>query len=278
MSRKELNIVKTSGETVKYSMKKLKASLRHSGATDAVIQRIIEKITAELYDGISTKELFSRAFYFLNKEKGTYASKYKLKRAIYELGPSGFPFENFISAVLKYSGYKTKVGEIVPGKCVPHEIDVIASKNGGDIMIECKFHGDEGLKCNVKIPLYIHSRFNDVKAVWDQNNISKLEKGWVVTNTRFTKDAEDYGNCAGLYLLSWDYPPEHSLKDRINRLGLYPVTVSTLLSGREKEFLLKREVVLCRQIVEHSFYLDHLGVSENRKKRILDEMKLISKV
>jgi len=275
---KEFNIVKTSGETVKYSLKKLKASLKHSGASDVIIQRIIEKINAELYDGISTKEIFNRAFYFLNKEKGTYASKYKLKKAIYELGPSGFPFENFISAILKYSGYRTTVGEIVQGKCVQHEIDVIAEKNGGNIIVECKFHGDQVLKCNVKIPLYIHSRFNDVKAIWDNKNSVKLEKGWVVTNTRFTKDAVEYGNCAGLYLLSWDYPPENSLKDRINRLGLYPVTVSTLMSRREKEFLLNREVVLCRQVVEHPFYLNHLGISENRKKRILHEMKVISKV
>ncbi len=278
MHLKELSIIKKSGEKVKYSLKKLHASLKHSGATDTVIQQIIEKINAELYDGISTKEIFNRAFYFLNKEKGTFASKYKLKKALYELGPSGFPFENFISAVLKYSGYRTKVGEIVQGKCVQHEIDIIGSKNGENIIVECKFHGDEGLNCNVKIPLYIHSRFKDVKAFWDNKNHAKLDKGWVVTNTRFTKDAIEYGNCAGLYLLSWDYPPENSLKERINRLGLYPITVSTLLSAKEKDFLLDRDIILCRQLMEHSFFLHHLGVSENRKKKILNEMKYICKV
>lgn len=278
MSRKNLNIVKSSGDSVKYSIKKLRASLRHSGANEHIVDRIIEKISAELYDGISTKEIFNRAFYFLNKEQGAFASRYKLKKAIYELGPSGFPFENFISAVLRCSGYKTKIGQIVKGSCVDHEIDILAKKNGENTMIECKFHGEEGLNCNVKIPLYIYSRFLDVKAFWDTHENTQLHQGWVVTNTRFTEDAIKYGNCVGLYLLSWDYPPENSLRERIDRLGLYPITVSTLLSKREKEFLVNRKVVLCRQLLEKSFFLSHLGVSDIRQKKIFNEMKRICKI
>lgn len=278
MHSKDLNIIKSSGEIVKFSTKKLRASLKHSGASDQIINEILENIGDELYDGISTKEIFNRAFYFLHKAKGTYASKYKLKKAIYELGPSGFPFENFISSVLNYSGFKTTVGQILQGKCVQHEIDIVAKKNSSNIIVECKFHGDDGLHCNVKVPLYIHSRFKDVKAFWDENNKEKLDEGWVVTNTRFTSDAITYGKCAGLYLLSWDYPPKNSLRERINRLGLYPITVSTLLTQREKGFLIEREILLCRQLLEKSFFLNHLRVSENRKKRILNEMKFICKV
>jgi hypothetical protein len=100
-------------------------------------------------------------------------------------------------------------------------------------------------------------------------------KGWVVTNTRFTSDALAYGKCAGLHLLSWDYPKENGLKDRIDRLGLYPITVSTLLTNREKQFLLSREIVLCRQLADDTFYLDHLGVSEPRKSKILAEISML---
>lgn len=275
MQLKDLNIVKKSGETVKFSSKKLQESLTHSGASDPLIKKILNKISAELYNGISTKEIFNRAFYYLKQEKGTFASKYKLKKAIYELGPSGFPFEKLISAVLSYSGYHTTVGTILQGKCVNHEIDIIGKKEEENIIVECKFHGDERLNCDVKIPLYIHSRFNDVKAYWDLNKKTKIDKGWVVTNTRFTKDAIKYGNCSGLFLLSWDFPPNNSLKDRIDRLGLYPITVSTLLSKKEKDFLLNRAVILCRQLAENSFYLNHLGVSEPRKKKILKEMSFI---
>ncbi|SDS17136.1 Restriction endonuclease [Formosa sp. Hel1_31_208] len=274
MEIQKIDITKSSGEIVKFSLDKLRASLKRTGADKATIDQIIDKVRDELYQGISTKEIYNRAFALLKKKKSYFASKYKLKKAIYELGPTGFPFERFVSAVLTYSGYKTKVGEILKGVCVSHEIDIIANKNTHTTIIECKFHGEQGLKCNVKVPLYINSRYNDVKAAWETNSkySSTLTKGWVVTNTKFTQDALQYGKCCGLYLLSWNYPKDEALKDRIDRLGLYPITVSTLLSNREKQFLLSRDIVLCRELLHDKFYLDHLGISDVRKEKILYEI------
>ena len=232
-------------------------------------------VKEELYEGISTHEIYNRAYAILKKNRSVFASKYKLKKAIYELGPTGFPFERFVAAILEYSGYVTLVDEILKGICVTHEIDIVATKNGSVTIIECKFHSEEGRNCNVKIPLYIHSRYTDVKAHWatKKNETKKVAAGWVVTNTRFTEDAITYGKCAGLYLLSWDHPVNDGLKDRIDRLGLYPITVSTLLSAREKQFLLSRDVVLCRQLWKDKFYLDHLGIPQNRKDKILEEIQ-----
>ncbi|GAA4241337.1 restriction endonuclease [Winogradskyella psychrotolerans] len=274
MNISDIDIIKSSGEKVKFSLEKLRASLKRSGAEEHIVNQVLDKVRDELYQGISTKEIYNRAFALLKKNKSYFASKYKLKKAIYELGPTGFPFERFVSAILKYSGYKTEIGKILQGKCVSHEVDVIARKNSEVTIIECKFHGDQGLNCNVKIPLYINSRYRDIKDNWQKlrKKEDPLTQGWVVTNTRFTKDALEYGNCCGLYLLSWDYPLNDGLKDRIDRLGLYPITVSTLLSQREKQFLLSRSVVLCRELINDKFYLDHLGVSETRKKKILDEI------
>ena len=271
----EIDIVKSSGEKAKFSLDKLRSSLKHSGADHNLVEQIVDKVRDELYEGISTNEIYNRAYALLKKKKSVFASKYKLKKAIYELGPTGFPFERFVSAVLEYSGFSTKVNVIMDGICVTHEIDVIAEKNGQTTIIECKFHGEEGRNCNVKVPLYIHSRYNDVKAHWDnkKNETKKLDKGWVVTNTRFTEHAIQYGKCTKLYLLSWDYPLNDGLKDRIDRLGLYPITVSTLLTNREKQFLLSRDIVLCRQLWKDKFFLDHLGISKTRTERILKEMK-----
>ncbi|WP_452228058.1 MULTISPECIES: ATP cone domain-containing protein [unclassified Lacinutrix] len=275
MDALDINIIKSSGEKVKFSIDKLRNSLQRSGANKATVNQILDIVRDELYQGISTKEIYNRAFALLKKKHRHFASKYKLKKAIYELGPTGFPFENFISAILKYSGYQTSTGDILQGTCVKHEIDVLAHKKENTTMVECKFHGEQGLNCNVKIPLYINSRYIDVKTHWNanNNNSTKLTAAWVVTNTRFTEDATLFGKCAGLYLLSWDYPKKDGLKDRIDRLGLYPITVSTLLTNREKQFLLSRDVVLCRDLLDDAFFLDHLGVSEVRKEKILEEIK-----
>jgi len=270
-----VDIIKSSGEKVKFSLTKLRNSLKRSGADDKTINQILDKVRDELYQGISTKEIYNRAFAMLKKKKHAFASKYKLKKAIYELGPTGFPFERFISEVLKHSGYKTEVGAILQGKCVSHEVDVIAHKATQTTVIECKFHSEQGYNCNVKVPLYINSRYHDIKENWHQlsKNGNSLEPGWVVTNTRFTEDALHYGKCCGLYLVSWDYPAKNGLKDRIDRLGLYPITVSTLLTQREKQFLISRSVILCKMLINDKFYLDHLGISDSRKTRILNEIK-----
>jgi hypothetical protein len=271
----DIEVVKSSGKTTKFSIAKLKSSLRRSGADAAIIQQIVDKVRDELYRGISTKEIYNRAFALLKKKKSVFASKYKLKKAIYELGPTGFPFEKFVGTVLQYSGYEVFIGQIFNGKCVSHEVDVTARKNGQNIVVECKFHNEEGRNCDVKVPLYINSRYRDILEFGKSLSNKKLQpnEGWVVTNTRFTLDAIQYGECVGLYLLSWDYPIGNGLKDRIDRLGLYPITVSTLLTKREKEFLLSRDIVLCRQLINDHFYLDHLGISESRKDRVLKEIQ-----
>lgn len=270
MNLEELDVIKYSGKKVNFSVAKLSLSLIRSGADKTLVDTIIKKVSEEVYHGISTKEIYNRAFALLKGKNRHLASKYKLKRAIYELGPTGFPFERFVSRLLKYSGYITETNLVLKGKCVTHEIDVIAKKENITTLIECKYHNDQGLKCNIKIPLYIQSRYLDVKANYEEKE--KLGAGWVVTNTKFTKDAIQYGNCSGLYLLSWDYPIGDGLKDRIDRLGLYPITVSTLLTKREKQFLLNRDIILCRDLKGDTFYLDKLGVSDIRKKKILSEI------
>jgi len=277
METNTIDIIKSSGDKVRFSLDKLKTSLKRTGADHKTVNQIVDNVRDELYQGISTKEIYNRAFALLKKKKSYLASKYKLKKAIYELGPTGFPFERFIGAILKYSGYKTEIGIVLQGQCVTHEVDVMAHKNNETSVIECKFHSQEGLNCNVKIPLYINSRYNDIKAFWKSHskNENTLTKGWVVTNTRFTQAAIQYGKCVNLYLLSWDYPKNDGLKDRIDRLGLYPITVSTLLTNREKQFLLSRDVVLCRELIGDVFYLDHLGISETRKEKILNEIKML---
>lgn len=277
-SSADVEVIKHSGERARFSIDKLKNSLRKSGAEEDLVNEIANHVRDELYQGITTQEIYNRAFALLKKKKRGFASKYKLKKAIYELGPTGFPFEKFVSALLFYSGYEVETGSIFQGKCVAHEVDVVAKKNDEYILAECKFHGEEGRNCNVKIPLYINSRYQDILNFYKNKSDDVIpNQGWVVTNTRFTEDALTYGKCVGLYLLSWDYPQDNGLKDRIDRLGLYPITVSTLMSQREKQFLLSRDVVLCKQLINDDFYLDHLGISEKRKERILEEIKLLCK-
>lgn len=274
MKAAEIEIIKASGEKEFFSPSKLRASLSKSGADKAVIEGILNTIQSELYPGMTTREIYNRAYKLLRLDQSVHASKYKLKKAIYELGPTGYPFEKFVGEILHFSGYNVKIGQVVDGFCVSHEIDVLADKDNTLVMIECKFHGDRTKKCNVKVPLYINSRFIDLKKSWQDSKSNKqLAQGWLVTNTRFTRKALQYGECANLYLLGWNYPKDNALKDRIDRLGLYPITVSHQLTKKEKQYLLSKDIVLCRQLLKEPRHLDHLRVSRKRIQRIADELQ-----
>lgn len=268
-----ISVMKMNGEKVKFDPLKLRLSLERSGANEIDIQRILDEIQKVLFDGIPTKEIYKKAFALLRRTSRPTAARYKLKKAIYELGPTGFPFEKFVSAILSYEGYETEVGVIVQGNCVSHEIDVIAQKGNQHFMIECKFHSESGRFCNVKIPLYIQSRFKDVETQWEKlpGHGLKFHQGWVVTNTRFSSDALQFGICVGMYLLSWDYPRNNSLKERIDKSGLHPLTCLTTLTKNEKQQLLDQEIVLCMELCKRPELLKSLHISSQRQKGILKE-------
>ena len=271
---KNILITKASGQIVPFSEEKLRNSLIRSGADNDQIEKILNEISRQLFEGISTKKLYRLAFNMLKGKSHSLAAKYHLKRAIMELGPSGYPFEKFIGELLKRQGYSVTVGEIIKGKCVNHEIDVIAIADHHHFMIECKYHNLQGIICDVKIPLYIQSRFKDVEAGWLKlpGHDQIVHQGWVVTNTKFSTDAIKYGNCIGLKLLGWDYPAKESLKDLIDTFGLYPITCLTTLSRAEKQKLLDKKIVLCQEIRSDKKLLSDIGMKESRIKTTMAEV------
>lgn len=274
MDEKAVIIKKISGDLEPFSIQKLSKSLQNSGASREEIKKIVDAIQPELYDGISSNLIYRKAFRILKKYNRICASKYSLKRTIFDLGPTGFPFERLVSALLRQKGYKTKIGEILQGECITHEIDVLAEKDGNTYAIECKFHQNPTNVNNVKTPLYINSRFIDVQKIW--NNSGKkthLKQGWLITNTRFTKDAIDYGKCVDLTLLSWDYPKNNGIKYNIDKYGLYPITTLTTLKKKEKIQLIEKGIVLVTELSKNPESLNQLTISEKQKTLVLSEVR-----
>lgn len=96
---RELNIeiIKSSGKKARFSLDKLSNSLRRSGADHNLVEQIVNQVMDELYDGISTKEIYNRAYALLKKNKSVFASKYKLKRPCMNWALLDFP----LSALLR---------------------------------------------------------------------------------------------------------------------------------------------------------------------------------
>lgn len=280
MKEKPIFIKKSNKEVEPFLTHKLEQSLLRSGATKEEIENIISKIEPDIYDGISTIEIYKKAYAYLKKTNRTSASRYSLKRAIFDLGPTGYPFERLVAALLREKGFKTSVSVILNGECVTHEIDVLAEKEGSVYAIECKFHSDANAVSNVKIPLYINSRFLDIQKQWNtnSNNSTHLKQGWLVTNTRFTLDAINYAKCVGLTLFSWDYPLNNGIKDNIDTYGLYPVTVLTTLTIKEKHQLIDKDIILVKELYENKIVLEKMQITSDRIVKILNEVKELYKI
>lgn len=269
----KIKIKKYSGDLVDFDLEKLKNSLKRTQASDDLIQKIVFAVQNKLYDGISTKEIYRMAYKMLNKRiSKSSASRYKLKKAILELGPTGFPFEKFVAAILREEGFRTEVGIFVKGYCVSHEVDVVAKNERKHFMVECKYHSQQGRVNDVKIPLYIQSRFLDIdkQCKIQEGDNFKFHQGWIFTNTRFSSEAIKYGECAGLKLVSWDYPENNSLSDQINKHGLFPITSLVTLSKKDKENLLKKDFVLCKDICDNPDILIEAGIDRKKHKKILE--------
>jgi len=255
-----IRIAKSDGTVEPFDQGKLMKSLTRSGAKHDVAQHISNQVEQELYQGITTREIYTRAFNHLRHEKRDMAARYSLKRAVLEFGPSGFPFEAYIAQLYAAEGYSVSIDQMIKGKCVEHEVDVVIKRGEEITYAEAKFHNSPGFKCDLTVVLYVKARIDDIG-----------HKGLVVTNTKFTDKAVQFATCAGLELLGWDYPHGKSLHDRIDRAKLYPVTALTTLSRREKTALLNDRVVLCQGLADNGDTLTRAGISGAKANAVLEE-------
>lgn len=269
-----MKIIKHSGEIVEFDKFKLERSLLKSGASKEKATEIIYAIEKEIYEGISTKQIYKQAFELLKDTSNAKAARYNLRNSLELLGPAGFYFEKFISLLFREEGYKTKINLNLEGKCVSHEVDLIVKKNAEIKMVECKFHANRDNVSDVKVPMYILSRFNDLKGINYQifNEDERINACMIATNNRFSDDAVKFAVCSGIELLSWDYPKGNSLCNKIDTTHLYPITCLTTISLEEKRQLLEQEIIIVRQLKEQMDSLSFLGLSKERIKNIQTEV------
>lgn len=266
-------IIKADGSKETFDPVRLMSSLERSGAGKHTAERIASAITNTITPGSSSKEVYTRAFAMLRREARPVAARYALRRALLELGPSGHPFEDFISHLFRAEGWKVETRKIIKGKCVSHEVDFYAThpEQKEYLAAELKYHNDPGYKTDLKIALYVKSRFDDIFACDEAVRLCPVDRGLLVTNTKFTSEAIAYAECAGVELLGWGYPAEDSLFMRMSRAKVYPVTTLTGLSHSEKRLLIEHNVIAVDEIIEDRRMLDILHLSSERVGELLAE-------
>ncbi len=270
-------VLKADGTTEYFKVEKLRRSLRRAGASNEEISDVIRAIELRLYDGMRTQEIYRIAFELLRESAVPAATRYSLRRALFGLGPTGFPFEVFLGRLFAKAGYNTRTGIMLQGHCAPHEIDIAAFKDDHSFVGEAKFHSRPGVKTDLQVAMYSYARLLDLQNTKIcHEDICGIKEFWLITNTKFTTTAEDYAACVGITLLSWDYPRRNNLHDRIQRAGVYPVTVLQTLSHNQIMTLIEKGLILCEDIVANPQQLRSLHLSPRKFEAVINEATTIT--
>lgn len=220
---KKIYIIKANGQSVPFDTNKVIGTCIRAGASNKMAKRIAKKTMKMVRNGMSTKDIYRIVLRNISEidEGRAIKHKYRLKESIMRMGPAGFPFESYVSQILSHYGYKVEaVRKAVNGKCVTHEIDVIARLNNKRYMVECKYHHNRGIYTGLKDSLYTHARFLDLNNQFDQEILS--------CNTKLSVDALTYAKCVGQNILCWRHPQDEGLEKMIDEKGLYPITILSL--------------------------------------------------
>lgn len=195
-----VNVLKANGSVEPFSEEKLRDSITRAGIPTNIQEQIVSDVKGKIYENIPTSEVYEHVTKSLENEPHLAKFRYFLKRALMEFGPTGYPFEDLVAEILQSKGYVTEVRSVLIGKCVNHEIDVIAQKESEKLLVEAKFHNAPGIHTDLHVSLYTNARFEDLKEKY------QFTKPWLFTNTKITPDALSYALCVGMQVTGWNYP------------------------------------------------------------------------
>ncbi|MDP3964221.1 MAG: restriction endonuclease [bacterium] len=277
-----MKVRKASGEYQPFDREKFETSLRNSGVSETTTLRMSKQ--ASQMEGVlkSTDTIYDFARRELAKSDQPSAMRYSLRRALIELGPTGYPFERYVARLLERQGYDCQVGVYVRGFCVSHEVDVLATRKGEVNVFECKFHNRKGYKTGVKTALYVKARFDDIEKGYHTDDNpdrqapkKKIHQSWLVTNTKHTTEAVKYAECSGVKLVSWSYPAGNSLLEWIEKTDQYPITVLFHLDKSMKSKLLRLNTVTLEDLLSFTAWNSCSRAEQRVIAKLKDQARLL---
>lgn len=245
-------VIKADGSRQLFDREKVKRTCIRMGTTIKVAEKIVDRVEAKSYDGIETKKVLRMVFSLLGKYKPSTKAQIDLRRAI-ALVKSKPDFEQFIQILLSEHNYKVTPNKIIRGKCVEHEIDAIARKDGRTYIVEVKHHYDYHKSSGLDVSRISRAVFEDITEGFELGlNKFNIDSAMIVCNTKLSSHSERYAQCRGIKHICWNHPPESDLQTMIEEKKLYPITYCKGLRKDERDKLSSARIILLKQIIEMS--------------------------
>jgi len=275
-------VLKADGSRQLFDKEKVIRTCLRMGVNRQVAYEVAEKIEQRLYDGITTGKILQMIFRFLPKYRPATRHLIDLRKGI-SLMRSKPEFEVFVQLLLAHNGFEVSPNRLIKGKCVEHEVDAIARKDGVIYFVEAKHHENYHAPTGLDESRIARAVLEDVVEGFSLGRSDlKIDQAMIVTNTRYSEHASRYGECRGILQVGWSSPMNFDLRGMIEEKKLYPLTCLRGLRSEIKEKLGDAGIVLMKQLVEESTYnlVKRTGLSNvvlgevvERTRAVMQELK-----
>ena len=187
-------------------------------------------------------------------------------------------FERFIQILLSEHGYEVTPNQIIRGKCVEHEVDAVARKNGETYVVEVKHHFNYHTSTGLDVSRIARAVFEDVTEGFELglNNL-KIDEVMIVCNTKLSGHAKRYAKCRGIHHIGWSSPPNHDLQTMIEEKKLYPMTYLKVSNIPTMKKLASAGIILLKQLTEKNpeKIRRETGIPKETLKSIIEKARAI---
>lgn len=212
-------------------------------------EAVAKSVESRVYNGVESREILGMIFRTLGRYKPAVRYHIDLRRAL-GLLRSKPDFEVFVQVLLSEHGYEVTPNRILRGRCVEHEVDAIARKDGQTYIVEVKQHSDYHTPTGLDVARIARAVLEDLVEGYETGlNQLKVDRAMIVCNTRFSEHAKQYARCRNILHIGWSSPPEHDLQTMIKERNVYPVAYLRGLKTLTRDRLASVGIVTLRQLV-----------------------------
>ena len=268
-------VIKADGNRQLFDREKVVKTCLRMGASRKIADEVAEKVEKRLYDGIPTSKILQMTFSLLRKYKPAIRHLLDLRKGL-SLMDSMPEFENFVQILLAHNGFEVTPNRLVTGKCVKHEVDAIARKDGITYFVEAKHHVSYHTPTGLDESRIARAVLEDVTEGFEFGKGSlQVDRAMIVTNTRYSEHARRYGKCRNILQIGWSSPVDLSLQNMIEEKNLYPLSCLRGLKSETKTKLVNAGIVLMKQLFEEkpSALARKTGVQKETLKQIIEKAK-----
>jgi hypothetical protein len=270
-----VSVTKADGSRQLFDRKKVVKTCLRMGANRRIAFDVADKVEARLYDGIPTRKVLQMIFRLLREHRPHIRHFLDLKKGL-SLMNSKPEFERFVQTLLAHHGFEVSPNQILRGKCVGHEVDAIANKDGVTFFVEAKHHSNYHTPTGLDESRIARAVLEDVTEGFELGKSDlKIDRAMIVTNTRYSEHARRYGKCRNILQIGWSSPQTLSLQNMIEEKKLYPLSCIKGLNSETKMKLVNAGVVLMKQVLEEkpAKLARETGISLESLERITEKAK-----